>query len=182
MLNPPTKEIVKSRVIEHINTQWASKVPDLDRCTRFLRPAIDLATIGYGHIHIDAQVHIALHIMLTLCVDDFGVSDEALDSFQAKLLNRALQLDPVLDLLVDSLSHMPDYFPSYACKGITLSAIAHVDATLYDKQHKEEVMDSAALPYVHYKRLRTGLGEVFAYFIWDKFSFPDMSVYVKTTP
>jgi hypothetical protein len=182
VLSPPMKDIVERRAIERINTDWANKGIDPGPCMRFFQPCLDLATVAYSHIPIDAQVHITIFTMITMRIDDLGVSDEAMDSFQARLLTKTPQLDPVLDLLVDYLLRTSDYYPSYACKCTTLSTIAHTDATLYEKHNGEEILGHMALPYVRYKRFRTGLAEAYSFFIWDKFSFPDMSTYIQTTP
>jgi hypothetical protein len=176
------KDVVEHRAIERINTDWANKGIDPGPCMRFFGPSLDLATVAYSYTPIDAQVHIAIFTMIAIFIDDFGVSDEAMDGFQERLLTRTPQLDPVLDLLVDNLLQMSNFYPSYACKCSTLSAIAHTDATLYEKKNGDEVLDRIALPYVRYKRFRTGLAEAYSFFIWDKFSFPDMSVYIQTTP
>jgi hypothetical protein len=56
--------------------------------------------------------------------------------------------------------------------------MAHIETTLYDKQNSDEVLDRTTLPYVRYKRFRTGLAEACAFFIWDKLSFTDMSMHI----
>ncbi|KAI0689740.1 isoprenoid synthase domain-containing protein [Cytidiella melzeri] len=174
------KGAVESLVLE-TTKEWAKKGLAPDRWQPFYKTGFDLGTIGYGHTRFDVQAQIALFSILGLCIDDFLVSDEALDCFSDRLLSGSPQLDPILDCMVDNLSRMHDFFPPYAAKTIILSAIAFIDATLHDKDNSG-TSHHAALPYVNFRRMRSGMGEIYHFFIWDKFSFPDVYTHIQSIP
>ncbi|KAI0689741.1 isoprenoid synthase domain-containing protein [Cytidiella melzeri] len=153
-----------------------------DRWKRHYNASINIATVAYSHTRPEVQAHITLFTILVISIDDFVVSDEALDGFSHRLLSGSPQKDPLLDCLVDNLRHMPDYFPSYASKGITVSTIEFIDATLYDKASLGMVLHGAALPYVNLRRMCNALGAAYGFFIWDKFSFPDVSAHIQILP
>lgn len=180
-MQPPTRADVEARVLD-LTKEWDNKGLAPTRWRPYLEASLNIATITYSHTRLDVQVHITLFTALTIAIDEFEVSDEDLDRFTARLLSGAPQSDPLLDCLVDNLRHMPDYFPSYAYKCITLSTMDFIDATLHDKAFINMDLRPDALPYVNNKRFRSGLGTAYGLFIWDKFSFPDISTYVQVIP
>jgi len=180
-VQPTSKDVVEERVLEGTK-QWTQKGLSAARYERHFVTSINMATIAYGHTHIDVQVQIALFTLLALCVDDLEVSSEALQGFTTRLYTGIPQLDPVLDCLVENLGHMPEYFLPYASKSIVVATIEFVNATLFDKESAGMVLHDAALPYVEYKRLRNALGGAYGFFVWDKFSFPDISAHIQVIP
>lgn len=152
------------------------------RYDRHFTTSINMATIAFGHTHIDVQVQIGLFTLLALCVDDLEVSSEALEAFSTRLYTGAPQLDPLLDCLIDNLSHMGEYFLPYASKSIVVATIEFVNATLFDKESSGMALRDCALPYVEYKRLRNALGGAYGFFVWDKFSFPEISAHIQVIP
>ena len=103
-----------------------------------------------------------------------------MEQFTPRLSTGSLQLHPILDHFVENLRALPKYFPPYAASAIFTNTIQHINSILLDKEADKIPLASESLPFVRYKRARNGLGEVFGFFIWDIFTFPDVSVYVQT--
>lgn len=177
-VEPVTKRLMEALVLEGMN-RWEELGLKMARWKPFFRTACDNAYTAYGHTRVDVQAHIAQYTILTLAIDDFVVNDDALDAFSARLLNGAPQLDPILDCLVDSLRGMPDFFPSYAAKCIVDSTIQFVDGTLFDKQSVGLKPLYGAQSYVEWRRRNSGVGFAYEFFIWDKFSFPDIYKHIQ---
>ncbi|KAI0343535.1 terpenoid synthase [Trametopsis cervina] len=180
-VQPATKAVVEERVLAGAK-QWHEKGLSASRYEPHYTTSINMATVAYGHTHVDVQVQIALFTLLALCVDDLQVSREALEAFSTNLYTGAPQLDPVLNCLIDNLTHMPEFFLPYASKSIVVATIEFVNATLFDMDTSGMTLHDAALPYVEYKRLRNALGGAYGFFVWDKFSFPDVSVHIQVIP
>lgn len=138
-----------------------------------------MATTTFSHTHPDVQVHIALFTVLGLCIDDLEIQSAALEEFVQRIYSGQPQLHPVLDYLVQNLRNLPKYFPPYAASAIFAGTIQGVNATLFDKQSEAMRLTSESLPYVLYKRARNSLGEVYGFYVWDKFNFPDVSIHIQ---
>lgn len=152
------------------------------RLERHIISGIKLGSIGYGHTHFDTQLQIALYTVLGLSIDDYDVDAAALSEFVQRLQGGQPQLHPVLDLFANNLRKMTDFFNLYSATTIVTDSINFVNCTLFERHLKEMPLSPAASQYPLYKRARNGLGEVFAAYIWDKFSFPDVSTHIQAIP
>ncbi|PSR80103.1 hypothetical protein PHLCEN_2v6804 [Hermanssonia centrifuga] len=172
------ERIIERRVLEQVAT-W--KLGDVapERYQRHTTTSISMATTTFGHTHPDVQVHIALFTVLALCIDDLEVKSTALDEFVSRLHTGRRQLHPVLDYLVENLQHLPEYFPPYAAAAIFAATIQFINSTVFDKEAESMPLSQESLPYVLYKRARNSLGEVYGFYVWDKYSFPDISVHIQ---
>lgn len=180
-LHSPSREAVEKLVLNYTK-EWEKKGLTADRWRPYYKVAIDIGAVGYGHTRVDVQAQIALFTILGMCIDEFVACDEALDGFTDRLLSGERQLDPLLDCMVDNLSRMRQFYPPYASKCITLSTIEFIDSTLHDKDVVGMKLHAAALPYVNFKRMHNGIASAYAFFIWDKFSFPDVNSYIQIIP
>ena len=138
-----------------------------------------MATTTFDHVHPDAQLHIALFTVLALCIDDLEIGTGTLEEFVHRLHTGTTQLHPVLDLLVENMQELPKYYPPYAASAIYAAIVQFINSTFFDKQSENMSLTKDSLPYVLYKRARNSLGEVYGFFVWDKFSFPDISVHIQ---
>ncbi|PSS05543.1 hypothetical protein PHLCEN_2v3745 [Hermanssonia centrifuga] len=141
-----------------------------------------VSTTFYAHLHIDIQVQIALYTFLTCLIDDFDVGTQALEEFGTRLCSGHSQLHPILDCMAKLLGRMPTYFLPYASQSIVISTIQFINATAFDKKTASMSLSDSASSFVEYKRERSGLGEAYGFFAWDKFTFPDISTYVQVIP
>ncbi|GJE97335.1 terpenoid synthase-like protein [Phanerochaete sordida] len=153
-----------------------------ERVARHTVTSIRMATTTFAHNHADTQVHIALYTVLALCVDDLEVDSSALAEFVGRLQAGQPQLHPVLGHLAENVRAMPGFFHPYAASAILVGTLHHVNCTLFEAQADAAPLHPAALPYVLYKRARNSLGEVYSAFVWDRFSFPDISSHIQVTP
>ena len=149
------------------------------RRDRHIQTSINMAIKTFGHTHGDVQVHIAIFTVLALCIDDLEIESRALDEFVQRLHTGSRQLHPVLDHLVDNLKALPQYFPPYSAAAIFAGTVQIINSTVFDKQSEDMPLTEDSLPYVDYKRARNSLGEVYGFFVWDRFSFPDVSVHIQ---
>lgn len=162
--------------------QWDLGGVTLERYEPYLACGIHLGSGPYAHTSIDVQVHIAKYTLVLLCVDEFEVPTSALEEFMERLYSGTPQLHPVLDVTVDILRRMKDYYPPFLVKQIVKSTVDFINSMSLDAQTETMALRPSALPYVKFKRFYNGIGEAYAAFIWDKFNFPDMFTYVQTLP
>lgn len=175
---------VKTRFMEQINA-WTIVNFTGDKYKRARHTSVCVATTMFGHTHIDTQVHLALYSLLAGCVDDLEIEDQALEEFAPRISRGSPQLHPVLDLLVESVRQMTDYYPSYSSTAIFAGTVQFVNATLFDRKCENEghmSLQKDALPFIRYKRARNSLGEVYNLFAWDKVNFPDITAHIQILP
>lgn len=141
-----------------------------------------MSTLVFYQSNVDVQVHIALYTALLLFVDDFFVPREASEEFVPRLLKGHAQLHPLLDDVVVNLRDMVDYFPPHSARGIRTSALNFINRTVFDLERADHSLSEDAIYYVRWTRLKDGIGEAYAYFIWDKFNFPYTTGYIQAIP
>lgn len=180
-IKPYTKNFVELRVRREAK-RWAEHGLMPERYEKHLAMSMNMATIAFGHTHIDVQVHIALFTILTRCIGDHQVSSLALESFGSRMASGAHQLDPVLNCLVENLSRMSWYFLPHASRSIMAATMDFINATLFDKESVGMKLRDGALPHIEYKRTKNALSGGYGFFVWDKFSFPNISSYIQTIP
>lgn len=173
--------IVEKRVRQEIRT-WKTfdcTGPEYDGA---IRTSVCVATTMFGHTHIDTQVHLALYSLLAGCVDDLEIDPMALECFMDRLYSNQPQLHPVLELLVEKLRCMHEYYPPFSATAIFAGTVQFINATLFDKRSEGIAFRPASLQFIRYKRARNSLGEVYGLFAWDKFNFPDVSTHIQIIP
>lgn len=144
--------------------------------------AVQLGSMFYGHTDIDIQYHIALYSYLLMLADDLGVTTQALEEFSTRLCAGMPQLHPVLTALNEILSRMPDYYLPYASQSILISTFQFINACAFERTTENMALHQDAVLFPEYKRARSGIGEAYAFFVWDKFRFPDITAYVQVVP
>ncbi|EKM53565.1 uncharacterized protein PHACADRAFT_197990 [Phanerochaete carnosa HHB-10118-sp] len=144
--------------------------------------AVNNSKTSYGHTPVSTQVQIALWTTLCICVDDFEINEDALAAFAERFHAGQAQLHPLLDVLVGNLRDMPKFFHPYGAASIVTTTVQFVVCVLFDKEAEGMELHHAARDYPVYKRSRNGLGEGFAYCIFDKVNFPDVSTHIQVIP
>ena len=144
--------------------------------------SINLVKTAYKHTPIETQVHIALWTALCICVDDFEIDTAAVAEFAERFHGGREQLHPLLDLLAEKCRRMPEFFHSYGAASIVTNTVQYVACTLFDKEAETMEVHPAAREYPLYKRARNGIGEGYAYCIWDKVQFPDVTTHIQMIP
>jgi hypothetical protein len=144
--------------------------------------AVHIASAAYSHTSVEIQVHIAKYTLLCTLIDDFSVSADALEGFTERMYSGSPQLHPLLDRLVENLRKMKDYYPLYSANRIIKATVGFVDSMAVDSRLKAMTLGPGALNYVTSRRLDNGVGDAYGSFIWDKFSFSDLSSYIQAVP
>lgn len=173
----PVNKLVRAQV-----TSWDLGTISPQRVQRHLVTAVNFATTTFGHNRLETQVHIALFTVLCLCVDDLEVDSAALTEFVQRLQTGERQLHPVLTLLAEILRRTPEFYHPYAASAIVAGTVHFINCTIFDKESENMVLHPTALPFVLYKRSRNSLGEVYASYVWDKFTFPDIFTHIQVIP
>ncbi|KAI0343532.1 terpenoid synthase [Trametopsis cervina] len=169
---------IEGRVREEAQS-WAVTGP---RFEKHLRTGVDMSTIVYYQNSIDAQVDIACYTTLLLTIDDFNIPVSAMEEFTTRLLIGAPQLHPSLEYLVGLLRRMTNYFPIAAEQNIATSTLNFIHRTLFDVEQADSVLSKNAGRYVVWARLKDGIGEAYAFFIWERTKFPATAPYAQTIP
>lgn len=162
--------------------QWDLGDVSLKRYEPALITSCHIASAAYSHTPVDVQVHIALFTLLAICIDDYDVSTAALEEFMERLYSGSAQLHPLLDRFVENLRSMRDYFPAYSSKLIIKASVDFVNNMSIDAELEKMTLRPSALNYVTSKRFYNGIGDAYACFVWDKFTFPHITSYLQAIP
>lgn len=99
-----------------------------------------------------------------------------------RFYSRSPQLHPILGLLADNVLEMRSYFPPFSTKIIIRSTIDFVNIMAFEQENSHMPLHSAALSFITMKRLHNGAGDTYFCFVFDKFTFPDVSTYIQALP
>ncbi|KAI0343572.1 terpenoid synthase [Trametopsis cervina] len=167
-------------IVETILRAKILPIPDspLLSLEKHLQTGLAIGTLAYAHTRADIQAHIATHSMLVTIIDDRKIAHAALEEFIPRLLSGAAQLDPLLDMLVDNLRGMSDYYAPASAGGIVASTLEFVNAMLRETDVRDTEISEGAMRYARYVRAQNGMGEAYCLFVWDKFNFSDVASYV----
>lgn len=176
-----TPDPTMERLVREEVGRWNLEIKSSEKYEHQINCAVELGAMFYGYLSIDLQWQIALYSFLLLHIDDIDIGIEPLDEFSARLCTASPQLHPALERLAEVLGRMPQYYLPYATQSIIISTIQFLSATALEKTLLTPLRTEAVL-FPEYKRVRSGIGEAYALFIWDKIRFPDISVYVQAIP
>lgn len=177
-VKPGTFAVVQQRVRDEFSS-WGLTSNAYDKA---IHCAAYIGSLVFYQSNVDVQVHIAVFTALLIAVDDLIVPREALEEFVPRLVKGSAQLHPVLDALMANMRDLVDYFPLCAARGIRTSVLNFINRNVFDLEQADRALSQGAMHYVRWARLKDGLGEAFAYFIWDKFQFPQTTGYIQALP
>ncbi|PSR71660.1 hypothetical protein PHLCEN_2v12513 [Hermanssonia centrifuga] len=179
---PDLDGVLEHRVRNIVDgSRWSLGVSP-QRYEAYLMASVNISGAAYGHTPLDVQVHIALYNIMVMCIDDFTFDLHALQEFSTRLHSGLPQLHPVLEYLVDILHRMPDFYLPYVCKAITSCTVDFINMNLFEKETEDIPLCGHALRWVKHKRALNGIGNVYAFFIFDKFSFSDINAHIQANP
>lgn len=153
-----------------------------DRYEKHLRTALAIGTTAYAHMPIGIQVHITIYTTLTTSMDDFDIPLVASEQFVTRFVSGLPQLSPALDALADNLRHMSDYYCPHAASGIITSTLDFINSTMLEREIQAFVVSEDAENYAIYTRFKNGVSQAYGLFMWDKFTFPELSSYFPALP
>ena len=164
--------VLEKRLRERVASCDLATLP-LTRLDAYIRNAVYLMSSAYGHTPADCQLHLAVYCILCFIVDDLFVPPTALAEFMQRLYFGSKQLHPVLDLFVENLRGMHEYYTPFATSRIIKSTVDFIESVVLDSQIEATKLKSTTLSFATFRRLNSGIGEAFAAFIFDKVNFPD---------
>lgn len=173
--DPTMEKLVREEI-----DRWNLEEKSPEKTQRRIKASLDATVMFYGHLSLDTQREIALYTFLIIYIDDEDIGIELLNEFSARLCTASPQPHPVLDRLAEVLGRMSQYYPPYSSQSIIISTIQFLSATALEKTVPSPRAEAVA--FTEYKRARSGIGEAYAHFMWDKTRFPTVSAYVQAIP
>lgn len=144
---------------------------------------LNMAAMAYGHVPFAVQISIALYTSLGIILDDDDIlTTRVIREFPPRLFDGRPQLHAVLTHWVQTIVGMREQFPPYSASVITTNAVDFVSAEMLVRDETQGGPDGKAEGYADYMRLKNGLGEAYAAFIWPLEMFPQAKTYVQTFP
>ena len=172
---------VERRLRGEVST-WGVAVVSSPRYEASIITGIHVGTMYHGHCPLDIQVLTAVYTFIIAMIDDLAPGIEALEEFSVRLCMGKPQLHPVLDRMVDILGRMPDYYLPYATQAIVTSTIQYINITAYEKRTEHTLQSADSDVFADYKRHRSGIGEGYGLFPFDKQTFPKLEDFVQVIP
>ncbi|KZT00026.1 terpenoid synthase [Laetiporus sulphureus 93-53] len=179
----------------HRDFELESRVRELAQSWPFgerIRPhivtALTITETAYHHVSdMNAKVAITVFTALLTCMDDPGKhNSDAVDSIDhyRRLCNGSAMHDPgMLGELNRCLKGMWDLYPPLGANAIFIATLKFMNGTMLENSDESAFSNSSgSRAFVEYQRNLTGISEAYAFFIWDKKSFPDSRVYERAIP
>ena len=173
--------VVSKRLRDEANL-WDLGGVSLAKYEPYVVCGIHLGSGPYGHTSVDAQVQIAKYTLICLFIDELQIPTAALEEFMERLYSGSSQLHPVLDILVENLHHMKEFWSPFLVTQIVKSTVDFINSIVLDERTEAMTLRPSALLYVNFKRSYNGIGEAYAAFVWDKVNFPNMLGYIQALP
>ncbi|KAI0820535.1 Trichodiene synthase-domain-containing protein [Trametes gibbosa] len=170
------------RRVRSIVAGWEPELTALRRFEPGLISSVDIVTSCYNHAPLDVKVHIALYNTLAILTDDSEIASAALDAFMERFYSCAPQLHPHLDHMVDMLRRMPDYFSSYGAKTIIQGTVEFINVNALEPSTQRMPLSPDAISYVITRRMKNGVADPYAAFIFPKSDFPDGTTWMQALP
>lgn len=147
---------------------------------------LETATFAYRHTPPDVQVVIALYTAVCAVIDtDEILSAQVMSTFPRCLAEGLPQVHPILSAFAKLLTNMHEHFAPYSAAIITTSTVDFVSSEMLVRDEAQggrpDTYDKAA-GYAEWIRLKNGVAEAFAAFVWPRKMFPQIKTYVQTLP
>ncbi|OCH89690.1 terpenoid synthase [Obba rivulosa] len=173
------RDLELERRVDEIMQTWKG-LPCPRHC---VVPSIAIAISGYAHIHdFDTKVFIAVltSIAVTLDSPEFLATLPFEDFHYDVVTGRIQERSGYLGEFVRCLQDAWKYFPRFSAATIFTSGLDFVNAALLESTGT--TVATGALPFVEYRRIKTGVAEAYAHFIWDGAQFPNEVEYAQVIP
>lgn len=156
-----------------------------DSVRRHVVTGIAIADTSYAHVSsIEIQVLIAVYTVVLTSLDDPG----SINALPSEEFSRCyLTGFPVKDMgllgkFATILRNVWSYYSRYAAFTITSSTLEFLNSTILENETKDMILSSNAAAFLEYRRIKTGVAEAYAHFIWDSAKFPHESAYIQAIP
>ncbi|KAJ3555393.1 hypothetical protein NM688_g2601 [Phlebia brevispora] len=177
---PPLGGVERS--VREVIAGWDLQVKSSEKWESHIITALHLAVTAYGHLDASIQHQIALYTFVIFRLDDLDLDGHAAGQFATRLCTGKPQLHPLLDRLAEILGGMSDNYLPYVAEAIIVSTIRFVNSTVFDEETKSMALHDQAELFPEYRRTSNGIGEAYAFFVWDKARFPDVCSFVQAVP
>lgn len=157
-------------------------IPDLDLR---INTALVITETAYQHLtDTDVKVEITIYTALLTTLDDPAFMDSlaSRDLHQMLCDGTARDDDGILGVMLQGLTKMWDYFPSFSANAILAATLRFMNVAKLENAMRDTILSPEALPFVEYRRQMSGIAEAYAAFIWEKAKFPDVKVYMQAIP
>jgi hypothetical protein len=133
---------------------------------------------------MELKVLIVISTIILIYVDDVLLQDPSmLYEFQNNLINRRPQGHPLLDCLVDHLMpRMWDYYDPFVANAITVGIYEFIIGTAMESVTKKMIHHPSAPGFPEYVRLKLGVPAPYAYWLFPRDKYPDVSAYIQAVP
>ncbi|KAH8100283.1 Trichodiene synthase-domain-containing protein [Cristinia sonorae] len=150
---------------------------------KFAALGLNMGTMAYRHTPIDVQMAISIYTTLGIMVDEDIMTIQTICEFPRRLFGGRVQPHPILARFAECLASMHEHFSPYSANAITTNTVDFVSAEMLVRgEGGPDVKGSAGSAYADYIRLKNGLGETYAAFVWPRAMFPETKRYVRTFP
>jgi len=118
-------------------------------------------------------------------VDDTTSRDDSdVKEFSRRFYEGTTQKSTLLNVFAENLRGMFKYYDPIIASAIIQSTLAFVDACLLEVRRGYQMMPQAegGEGWSHYIRVKDGLGDAFAFFLFPRAIFPEASSYLQVIP
>lgn len=171
---------VESRVREELN-RWDLKA-DPDFLEKYTQVGLEIGTKAYRHTSVDLQVDITIFTLAATLYDDAYMGYEAMSQMPHRFHTGQPQMHPTLQLCADTVLAMKRHFTDYSANVIVTSWLDFASAELLEVETKKMNITSGSAAFIEQLRMKTGVSEAYAAFIWPKDMFPNTTEYVQAIP
>lgn len=145
--------------------------------------AIVLTVTAYSHLSASTRLQITLYTALATCMDGRILADPSVfHTFHQRFHTGSAQSDVLLDKFSKLLIGMPEHFSWFTANSIITSSLEFINVTLLESDSASLILRKDTLPFLDYRRRKSGIAEAYAYFIWEKETFPDVKTYMQAVP
>ena len=145
--------------------------------------ALVIGCTAYSHYTSDAtKLFQVCYTTIATYLDDKMVPEGPFLNFYEAILTGAVSEHPVLDRFAKGIASLKDYFPLYSANMMVSVTLDFYNVTLLENGLLNRAVHPSARSFLNDRRKRSGVGEVYAGFIWEKERFPDPSVYLQAIP
>ena len=161
---------------------WNLSIPQ-DLHDKYATLGLNMAASAYRHTPVEVQVSIALYSFLGIMIDDAIIPSDFIREFPSRYFENRPQLHPILTHFAEMIARVRTHFLPFGANIIITNSLDFVNSEMFVRSEGGPDMHAQVDPsYADYIRLKTGIGEAYAVYVWPRTMFPDTKTYVQTLP
>ncbi|KAL4254422.1 trichodiene synthase family protein [Abortiporus biennis] len=180
-LHPRTAHREVKRIVRDYFNNHKLDGPNNVKVDKYIQLGLDyIGNSFYYFPSYQAQAQIAIGTALTFLFDDGFMGEEAMHEMVPRFFARRSQLHPMLDWYIESMtSGMQPYFSTYSANAIGSSFLEYCNSEMLLRRHKDISLIPDSSRYIEYIRMKEGMAEAYAAFIWPECVCPDLKEYLQ---